>query len=406
MKPERRARHEHVLKFNAKVVRSLNLSMILNLIREQQPISRARIAQLTNLNKSTVSSIVQGLLDERLLDERIEKQKTVGRNPISLRLKTSNHFFAGIYFDSVTTKIAIIDINGTVKESADLPTEISNPEKFVEHCLGRLDDLRRKKSLPSFTGIGISIAGIVDTMQSKVVFAPNLGWSDLDITAIVRRRFPDVPAVSLENDAKASAIVELWFGRHDIAYSNFVFLLVDRGIGAAIIIDRKIIYGASHAAGEFGHTTLIEGGEPCTCGNAGCWEAYASDRATIRRFISEKRLNGDSISRINLNDIIDAAREGDKTALDELIRHGYYLGLGIANIIKSVDPAAIVICGQITKAWEIIYPKMKAILMERAFFGNREMIPILPASFSPQSPILGAATISVQRFFAEYGVNI
>lgn len=405
MKSDRKLRHGQVTNFNSKVVRDLNRSVILNLIREQQPISRARIAQLTNLNKSTVSSIIGSLLSQRLLEERLAKRGSVGRSPINLRLKTGDHLFGAIYFDSVTTKIAIIDIDGTIKQAMDLRTEALHPERFVVHCIGELNSLRQQNGLPAFKGIGVTVAGIVNTGQSKVVFAPNLGWEDLDLDKIIRECCPEVSTITLENDAKASAIAELWFGRHDIALSNFVFLLVDRGIGAAVVVDRKVLYGESHAAGEFGHMTIIEGGEPCACGNAGCWEMYASDRATVKRYIIDKHLNGDATSRLTMDDVIEAAGHGDLPARDSLVKSGYYLGLGIANIIKSVDPSAIIIGGRITRAWDIIYPEMQSVLTKRAFFWKKGTTSILPTSLSSKSPLLGAAALSIRKFFAEYGVT-
>jgi predicted NBD/HSP70 family sugar kinase len=406
MKSDRKLRHGQVTRFNSKVVRDLNRSVILNLIREHQPISRVRIAQMTNLNKSTVSSIVGSLLTEQLLEERLEKRGSVGRNPVNLRLKKGNHFFGAIYFDSVSTRVAIIDIDGTIKETLDIRTEASHPERFIARCLSELNGLRKQNQLPPFKGIGATVAGIVDTAQSKVVFAPNLGWDDLDLSKTIRECCPEVPTIALENDAKASAIAELWFGRHDIGLSNFVFLLVDRGIGAAVVVDRRVLYGESHAAGEFGHTTLIEGGEPCTCGNTGCWEMYASDRATVKRYILAKRLNGDSAVRLSMDDVIEAAVNGDENAREGLVECGYYLGLGIANIIKSVDPSAIIIGGRITRAWDLVYPEIQSVLTKRSFFGKTGATSILPTSLSSISPLLGAAALSIRRFFAEYGVTL
>ncbi len=406
MKSIRRARQVQVTKFNSKVVRDLNRSTILNIIRDQQPISRAKIAQLTNLNKSTVSSIVGGLIEEALLVEQVEKSSSVGRSPINLRLRTGRHLFGAIYFDSALTRLAVVDIDGSIKQSLAIQTETAQPEKFIIRCLAELDELRKQNTYPAFTGIGVTVAGIVDTALTKVVFAPNLGWDDLDLAKIVRECFPDTSTIALENDAKASAVAELWFGQHDITLSNFVFLLVDRGIGAGVVVDRRVLYGDSHAAGEFGHMTIIEGGDRCTCGNEGCWEMYASDRATVHRYTAMKGLNGDRATQLSLDNVIEAAREGDSTAREVLEKCGYYLGLGIANIIKAVDPATVIIGGRITQAWDIVYPEIMAVLTMRAFFGKNGHTSILPTSLSAKSPLLGAAALSIKNFFANYRVTL
>src|ERR1700690_3760410 len=171
MKSFRRPIHPQVTNFNSKTVRNLNRSVILNLIRESGPISRVRIAQLTNLNKSTVSHIVTTLLDEQLLKEEVGKGGTVGRSPINLRLRTGKHIFGAISFDSVTTRMAIVDIDGTIKQSADLKPEVSPPERFAQQCIDKLGALRTQFLFPPFTGIGVTVAGIVDSAFSKVVFA-------------------------------------------------------------------------------------------------------------------------------------------------------------------------------------------------------------------------------------------
>ena len=405
MKPIRKPVHVQVTNFNSKVVRNLNRSVILNLIRESGPISRVKISQLTNLNKSTVSNIVTGLLDEELLIEDFGKGGTVGRSPINLRLRTGKHIFGAIYFDSVTTKIAIVGIDGTMKHTADMETQASRPEQFAQLCLEKLGMIRRQFHFPPFTGIGVSVAGIVDPALSKVVFAPNLGWADLDLAKIIRDCYPEVRIISLENDAKASAVAELWFGKHDINLSSFVFLLVDRGIGAGIVVDKNVLYGESHAAGEFGHMTLIEGGDLCSCGNSGCWEMYASDRATVLRYLAARHADPALSPRISMDDIIEKTRNHDDIPRKVLKESAYYLGLGIANIIKSVDPGAIIIGGKITQAWDIIYPEIMRTLGKRALLGKQRETGILPATL-PTPPLLGAAALSIRKFFTDFRVTI
>jgi|ERR1041385_2593413 predicted NBD/HSP70 family sugar kinase len=398
MKSIRKPRTVQVTNFNSRVVRDLNRSVILNIIREQQPISRARLAELTKLNKSTVSSIVESLVAERLLQEQTDRRQSVGRNPINLRLRTGTHLFGVIYFDSVTTKLAVVDIDGTIKRTVDRDTEAGHPEQFVGRCLHDLKSLAKENGVQGFKGIGVAVAGIVDSARSKVVFAPNLGWDELDLEKVIRTSCPEISNIALENDAKASAVAELWFGHHDVPLSNFVFLLVDRGIGAGVVVDGRVLYGESHAAGEFGHMTIIEGGEPCSCGNAGCWEMYASDRATVKRYAAEKHFNGERSAELSLDEVLDAAKSGDAAAREVLSGCGYHLGLGIANIVKAVDPSAVIIGGKITGAWDLIYPEIMKILTQRAFFGKKGVTSILPTSLAAKSPLLGAAALTIRRF--------
>ena len=401
-----KSRHEGIISINSRVIRNINRAVILNFIRERQPLSRAEIARLSKLNKSTVSSIVASLLQEELIVEEPAQNSGVGRSPINIRLRTGKHLVGAISFDSALTRAAIVDIDGTLRHTTDITTRETTPGAFVARCLNDLNALRKHHRLGQFKGIGITVAGIVDPNRARVVFAPNLGWKDVDLLAMVRELCPDVENVAVENDAKASALAELWFGHHDIDLSNFVFLSVGRGIGSGIVIDKKVLNGVSHFAGEFGHMTLIDNGEPCSCGNLGCWEAYASDRATVQRFAKAKGMNGAETEDTTLENVIAAAKAGDTTAKEELLRTGRYLGQGIANIIKAVDPDAIVIGGPILRAWNLVAPQIKEEVQSRGFFGQAGHTNILPTSLAGQPALLGAAALSIRNFFTDVRVTL
>ncbi|HTY60373.1 MAG TPA: ROK family transcriptional regulator [Bacteroidota bacterium] len=391
---------------NSRVVRNINRAVILNSIREREPISRATIARLTRLNKSTVSSIVASLIEEDLIVEEFEKIAAVGRNPISLHLKRGQNLYGAISFDSAATRIAVVDVDGTLMYTDKITTEPRPAEQFVRTCIEALAALRTQHRLPEFKGIGVSVAGIVDSLQSKVVLAPNLGWENVNIGDMLTRAFPDVTVTSVENDAKAAAIAELWFGRHNINLSNFVFLTVGRGIGAGIVIDKHILNGEMHLAGEFGHMILFEGGEPCPCGNRGCWEAYASDRATVGRYAGAKGLDADTARMLTIDDVIVAAKNGDGIAVTELKTSGRYLGIGIANVIKAVDPGAIIIGGHITRVWDLVSSEILASARKQSFFGERDGTPILPTSLVRRPSLLGAAALAQRKFFGDVRVTL
>ncbi len=400
----RKPRHEHVISINPKVVRNINRALILNIIRERQPISRAKIAQVTTLNKSTVSNIVAGLLEEDLIIEEADRTQSVGRSPISLRLKTGKHFIGTAYFDSGLTHLAIVDLDGTVKQTMDVKTDAPDPSTFVTHCMDELNAMRKKSHLPHYKGIGVTVAGIVDGLHSRVVFAPNLRWENVDIGKIIRDHCPDIPVVAVENDAKASALAELWFGKHEPPLFNFVFLSIGRGIGTGIVVDKRVLEGESHAAGEFGHMALIEGGDPCACGNLGCWEAYASDRATIQRYLAARSSTHDGAPDLTIGTLVDAAAAGDADARAAILVTARYIGMGVSNIIKAVDPEAIVIGGSIRKAWDIIHPAVMEIVNARAFFGRQRDTALLPSSLRTSPPVLGAAALAIRKIFTDYRV--
>jgi len=239
-----------------------------------------------------------------------------------------------------------------------------------------------------------------------VLFAPNLGWENVNIGDLLAGAFPEVTVTTVENDAKAAAIAELWFGRHNIGLSNFVFLSVGRGIGAGIVIDKHILNGEMNLAGEFGHMVLFEGGEQCACGNRGCWEAYASDRATVARFARARTMDEDAARMLSIDDVIVAAKNGDPVAVAELKTSGRHLGTGIANVVKAVDPGAIIIGGHITRVWDLVSGEVIESARRHSFFGEREGTPILPTSLARRPSLLGAAALAQRKFFGDVRVAV
>ena len=390
---------------NSKVLRSINRTRILNIIRETQPISRSSIAKLTGLNKSTVSSIISDLLNEDLIFEQESEDQNVGRNPINLYLKLNKFLVGAMNIDSSITRFAIADIDGSLKGQSSIDTDSSNPEKFIEHCIVELLSLCSKLKIDHLEGLGVSIAGIVDSKNLIVNFAPNLGWEDFNIGKVISRVLPDVKNIAVGNDAKSSALAELWFGDHEMNLSNSVFLSIGAGIGAGIIIENELMNGEYQASGEFGHMIIFEGGEHCTCGNNGCWEAYASDRAIVSQYLARRPGKFDHNVDFMAQDIIDLAKENDQLSIEVLKKTGFYLGLGIANIIKAIDPHVIIIGGKITQVWDIIYPEILNIVTQRAYFGKKNSIKILPTSLKVLPRLLGAATLAIEEIFDGFKIT-
>jgi len=399
-------RYDQITSINPKVGRNINRAIILNAVREKQPISRTRISQITGLNKSTVSNIVSSLLKEDLIMEEIVRNQVVGRNPLDLSIKREKNFVGAIYIDSVHTTLAVVDIDGTLMNKVMIETKSGDPKVFISFCLDSLKKMHLALHSRPLRGIGISVAGIVDSVHSRVAYSSNLGWQDLDIGSIAQEKCPEIELVTVENDAKASALAELMLGKHGIASSNFIFLSIGAGIGAGIVVDNHILSGNSHAAGEYGHMTLIEGGESCSCGNRGCWEMYASDRATILHYLNRSGSGDQRVEKIGMDDLTALAVAGNTNAIESLKRSAEYIGLGIANIIRTIDPQNIIIGGSTVKAWDIMYPVIMETVNKRGFFGKQRNTLVLPTSLSENPPLLGAAALSIRKIFTDFRIAI
>lgn len=399
-----RPKHDQIISANSRVVRNINRGNILHCIRERQPISRAEIARATRLNKTTVSSIVAGLLKEELLSEQPQHTATIGRNPISLQLRTGRNFFGAISIDSGTTRVAVVDVDGSIIQTDKMPTGDRPAVDTIDESISRLNTLRVDHNIGPLKGVGVSVAGIVDPVQRSVVFAPNLGWYNVQVGDILARHFRGPCVLAVENDANSAAVAEMWFGRQGVRLSNFIFLSVGRGIGAGIVINRRVLSGESYFAGEFGHMLLVDGGERCACGNQGCWEAYASDQATVRRYTEASKHAGTAAAS-TIDDVIQAATSGAPEAIRELQRTGYWLGVGIANMVKAVDPAIIIVGGHITRIWDLIAPEVIASAHRRSFMGDGRGPAIVATSLTKRPSLLGAAALAMSKAFGEVRVT-
>ncbi|MCB0283462.1 MAG: ROK family transcriptional regulator [Calditrichae bacterium] len=394
---------DNIIGGNSKLVRSINRSAILNLIREQQPISRIRISRIMGLNKSTVSNIVNELLDEDLIYEEIVSDQNVGRNPLDLRLKLGSHYVGAINFESKILRIAIADIDGTIRKKEEFDSIENDPEYRVKQAIEKLDELTKNMGITSLVGVGVTVAGLIDPKSGFVIVAPNLDWKNVELGEIFKRYTANT-TFYFENDAEASALAELWFGKGEIKkYSSFVFVSIGAGIGTGIVIDYKVIEGRIYAAGEFGHIPIFERGEPCICGYYGCWEAYASDRATVKWYKRSKNI-AESNQDITLLDVLEAVNRKDEKAINVIKETGSYIGYGISNIIRALDPQAIVLGGRILQVWDLIYPEILKGLSHRTFFGLEKSVKILPSSLKERPRLIGAATLALKEFFNDYRI--
>lgn len=390
---------------NAKFLREINTETILRIIRERQPISRIQIARLTGLNKSTISSIVGDLLEKDLILETATSERSVGRSPLNLSLRLGKHFVGAVDVDSPITRVGVVDIDGSVRRMSSIHIDPGLPEESVARCIEELKGLCISLKLQDMEKVGFSIPGIVESRKQIVEFAPNLRWKNFPIGEVVRQLAPEIKDLSMGNGANVSALAELSFGTHEVDLTNFVFLSIHPGIGAGIVIDSRLREGEYKSAGEFGHMVIYDGGEPCQCGNKGCLEAYASDRATVNRYVMKKYGTVNDQVDYELQDIIALAKDGDGTAVEVLKETGYYIGVGISNIIRAIDPHVIIIGGQITRAWDIVYPQIMAVVMQRAYFGITRNVKILPTSLTVPPRLLGAATLAIERMFSDYSTS-
>ena len=375
-------------------VRDINQTIFLHLIRERQPISRADIAKYTGLRAGTVSAIVNRLIKNRFVYEGAEGPSSGGRPPKHLYINAESFYVLAIDIGVSDTVYAVSDFNGRILKQNSILTE-GNPEHFLGKVSDNIEKLiKNQYPRTKFAAAGVSVPGLINRESGTVVTSPNLEWHDVPLREILTKKL-DMP-IFVENDANAAAFSELWYGPlSEAKIRTLIFILVVEGLGTGLIINGELHVGSKLGLGGFGHMSIDPNGELCSCGRRGCWETFASERATIERFHRVTAKLG--LPPAGINKLISLANQNDEMALESLNITAEYLGEGIANLAHGLFPETVVIGGNITAAWNLIEPVIKKKLHSR-YIVSPEQIIVRPASVQRPS-LFGAIPIALQNCF-------
>lgn len=322
--------------------RQVNRSLLFQLVRKEQSISRAELARISGLQRSTVSLIVEELIADGWIVEGAMGKLPRGRHPMFLKINDQRAVIA-LDVHPEHTVVAVGDLSGKIiaQSLIELP-KTAGPaiQAIIRAIKGLLADNREKR----FEGIGISLPGRTDLALQKLIFAPNLRWP----ASTVKARIESATGltVQIDNVANACALAEVWFGYSD-GLHDLVVVNVSEGVGAGIYANGQILRGENGMAGEFGHVQVDDSGPLCACGNRGCWEQSASNRAGLRYFkeIAPNR------SLNNFEELAQLGRNDDPAALEALGKMGRCLGRGLRMIALALAPREIVIVGDISGVW-------------------------------------------------------
>jgi predicted NBD/HSP70 family sugar kinase len=317
---------------------------VLNYVRERSPISRAEISHETELQRSTVSLIVEELKHQGLIEE-IEGESTGGRPPNLLRLRAAGPIALGVDIGTKQTMLATSDLAGRVIDRESLQTDPDAETTLgrILECAGRL--IKRGKGVEA---VGVSVPGLVEPERGNVIFIPHYRWRDWDVAKRLGQA-TGLP-VRIDNDANAAALAELWFG--PVA---------------------------------------------CAAGNYECWEAFASERAALARYakFSPQGEVGLTFSRL-----VDSALGGEAAARAALVETGRYLGVGISNIIKGLSPKSVIVGGEIARAWPLISEELVKAVEEYSICRGMRSARIIPSTLGETPRLMGALSLVLSSKFA------
>jgi predicted NBD/HSP70 family sugar kinase len=372
----------------SEVVRDINRRVVLNLIRTRQPLSRADLARFSGLQRSTISLIVEELVDDLWVLEGPTGRLPRGRRPTYLRLN-DERVIIGIDIRPIQTTVALADINGRFASPEAMPTP-AGPKAAVDELIVRAQRLIRSCSGKKVEGIGVSLPGRVERGLGRLVFAPNLKWPEYDIRGPLEKATG--LGVELENAANACVLAAAWFDH--IESRNMVVVTVSEGIGTGILMNGQLVRGLSGLAGEFGHVPLDPNGPVCSCGSRGCWEVFGSNRAALR-YYRESTAQPDGLT---FGDLLSLAEQDDARAVQALETMARYLGRGMRMIVAGMDPEQILVIGDLTRSWHRVGPIIQAEVQAQVLPGG--LCPrLVPVHEGGMARLRGAIALVLQRHF-------
>jgi glucokinase-like ROK family protein len=327
-----------------------NRNLVLKTIFEHDSISRAEIARITSLTRTTVSDIVADLLDVNLVSEIGVGSSLGGKSPILLSLVEDSRYLIGVDLAYNQFSGAIVNLRGRIREMVSMPVNVYDRDESLTVVFKIIDQLMEAAYQP-MVGIGVGTPGLVDTTEGVVINAVNLDWKNLPLARMLKERY-HLPVYIL-NDSQAAAIGEHTYGEGHHSDSNLIVINVRQGIGAGIVINGHLFQGDGGAAGEIGHVVVVPEGPLCRCGNYGCLETVASAQAIIKQAQLLAGQNpasqlSHSPEDIDLDTIEMAFIAGDPLARQIVLEAGRFMGLAISNLVGTLNIQKIMLTGVMT----------------------------------------------------------
>lgn len=327
--------------------REVGRRVLLGEIRKHQRIPRINLSELTGISRATVTTITAELLKEGLIEEvtseSSDKDARRGRPKVDLRIRGAARLIAGAKISSRTVSLVLLDFEGVqlASHEAELEHGVLPAQDLADQLSCLVAELAQKvgKTLEDVAGLGLGIAGIVDAPQGFVHWSPSLTTRNVEFATVLKKAL-GIP-VFLDNDANLVAMAEKRFGLGQ-GHRDFIVVTIESGVGMGIVINDELYRGTRGCGAEFGHTKVQLEGALCRCGQRGCLEAYVADYALMR----EAMIATGDMSERKVEEILDAAKQGDTVAASIVERAGRMFAMGLANLVNIFDPELIILAGE------------------------------------------------------------
>lgn len=373
------------------LIRDINTHLLLEIILREGRISRAALAKKSGLTKATVSAIVLELINKKLVIEVGSDDTSMGRKPILLTFNAACGHVLSIDLNVDTISAMTSNLLGENCRLKQYPNT-ADRDTILPFLISIIREMT--EPLPptpwGVVGICLGIHGMV--WKNEVLFTPYTSYADLPFRERLEQEF-QVP-VFLDNEANLSVLGEHAFYYH---VPNLIGVSVHSGVGVGVVIENALYTGANGSAGEFGHTIIEPDGRPCPCGNQGCLEQYASERAILRQYAAKTGLK-----KADIDTFVAACSLQEPAALELLDDFVRYMAIGINNLLNTFNPDIIVINSSFT----IYFPEVLGQIQDRLQNRMRPYCRLVPSGLQDTSILLGAACVCIRNFLGVSHLNL
>ncbi|WAM33577.1 ROK family transcriptional regulator [Caldicellulosiruptor morganii] len=396
---------------NHALIKQINKLLILKTILDHRTISRAKISRLVDLNKATVSNLTDELIKEGFVIEKGYGHSKGGRRPVLLEVNKNVGLIIGIDLGVNYIHLILTNFIGEIIWERNMAIKLGEKQEKILESLFMIIEEAIKAAPPTqkgILGIGIGVPGIVEKNSGTVLLAPNLKWQDVPLKRMVESRF-GLP-VYIDNEANAGALGEKWFGGWGDV-SHLLYVSVGIGIGAGIVIGEEVYRGAKGFAGEVGHMTIDFNDDVCSCGNVGCLENFASERALLSLIktlvesgVEDEYINRDTVEEMDAGYIIQSALQRSRVAMNAITDIANKLGIGIANLVNIFNPDIVVIGNKASFMGDLFLEELRRIVYKRAFITQYHHVRVEVSKLKDRACVLGcvAMVISDMLAFPDY----
>ncbi|MFI5565740.1 ROK family protein [Amycolatopsis japonica] len=380
-------------------LRRHNRSLLLSKLYFDGPLSRHELSGLTGLSAATVSNVTAELGEERLIIEAGLVESDGGRPRVLLRVDPAYGHVAGVDIGETGVKVELFDLTMNRLATVEHPLASRRPDAAaaVTQVASGLREVIAESGIDEATvlGVGVGVPGTVQQGEALRVHAPTIGWKEVPLTDLLRAEGVELP-LFVDNGAKTQGQGEMWFGAGRGA-RHAVIALIGSGVGAAVVTDGTTYRGSTSSAGEWGHTTIVYGGQECRCGARGCLESYVGAEGVLARYRKARggKTASDEDEQTQFAALLESAGKA-KAAAKVLEETAGYLGAGIGNLINLFNPERIVLGGWAGLALgEQYLPEIRRVAGEHALAHVFNQTEIELGQLGPDAVAIGAATLPV-----------